>query len=90
MLEKKNAKDSKSKWNKWLKIGGATVIGGGLIALTGGLAAPALAAGFAAVGLTAAGTFIATTAGTTTVYILFGAYGANAVGKYVYLQFQKK
>eukprot|EP00049_Salpingoeca_infusionum_P016152 m.326348 g.326348 ORF g.326348 m.326348 type:complete len:787 (+) comp16021_c0_seq6:142-2502(+) len=61
---------------KYLKIGVGTVIGGTLLGVTGGLAAPVLAAGLA----TAFGTGLAalgTTAGVFTIGSLFGAYGAG-------------
>ncbi|CAK7334379.1 unnamed protein product [Dovyalis caffra] len=48
---KEEAKSSKSKWAKWKRggiIGAAAITGGTLLAITGGLAAPAIAAGFGA------------------------------------------
>ena len=81
LLKKKAAKSSSSKWKKWAKIGAAGIIGGTLIAVTGGVAAPAIAAGLGAIGLSAFGGFLITTAGTTTLYILFGAAGAGLASK---------
>ncbi|CAM9511132.1 unnamed protein product, partial [Discosporangium mesarthrocarpum] len=73
------------KGDRWrgLKIGAAMVSGGTLLAVTGGLAAPALAAGLAAsgsvIGATAAAT-LSTLATTTWMATLFGATGAGLVG----------
>eukprot|EP01084_Bolivina_argentea_P178754 308957_1 len=80
LLQKKEAKSSTKNYGRWAKIGAVGVIGGVLIAVTGGLAAPAVAAGLGAIGLTATGTFLLTTAGTTTLYLLFGVTGAGYTG----------
>ena len=80
LLQKKEAKSSSSKWKRWAAIGAGGVIGGAAIALTAGLAAPAIAAGIGAIGLTTAGTFLLTTTGTATLYVLFGSAGAGFVG----------
>ncbi len=80
LLQKKEADSSSSKWGRYVAIGVGAIVGGGVIALTGGLAAPAIAAGVGAIGLTAGGTFLLTATGTTTLYVLFGAAGASYTG----------
>ncbi|OQS06910.1 hypothetical protein THRCLA_01056 [Thraustotheca clavata] len=77
--------ESPRKWNDWkrnLKIGTAAVAGGTLLALTGGLVAPALAAGFTALGGVGAvvGTALASTGGLTAATVLFGTAGAGLAG----------
>ncbi|ETO12276.1 hypothetical protein RFI_25101 [Reticulomyxa filosa] len=67
-------------WTKWGKIAGVGLFGGSLIALSGGLAAPAIAAGVGAIGLTATGTFLLTSVGTTTLTVIFGVTGASYTG----------
>ena len=64
------------------KVAGASILGGTLLAVTGGLAAPALAGGFAAMGLGGAVTTAATaaTASTAAVGATFGAAGAGVAG----------
>ena len=80
LLQKKEAKSSTKNYGRWAKIGAVGIVSGVLIAVTGGLAAPAVAAGLGAIGLTATGTFLLTTTGTATLYILFGAAGAGYAG----------
>ena len=75
-------KSNRSAWSKsrWLKVGGAVLVGGTLLAVTGGLAAPALGAGITALGGTAAGTvgsFIAGAGGVAFIASIFGASGAG-------------
>lgn len=77
LLQKKEAKSSTKNYGRWAKIGAVGLISGVLIAVTGGLAAPAIAAGIGAIGLTATGTFLLTTTGTATLYVLFGVTGAG-------------
>lgn len=60
------------------KIGAATVTGGVLLAVTGGLAAPALAAALATVGATTVVTTLASSV--TVVATLFGVGGAARAG----------
>jgi hypothetical protein len=80
LLGKKSTKD---KWRNF-KIGAAAVGGGTLLAVTGGLAAPALAAGIAATGtLLGASTAAAALSGfATTTFVggLFGTAGAGLLG----------
>ncbi|KAJ6792936.1 putative transmembrane and coiled-coil domain-containing protein 4 [Iris pallida] len=88
---------AKSKWSKWKRggiIGAAALTGGTLLAITGGLAAPAIAAGFSALAPTlgtlvpviGAGGFAAiasaagSVAGSVAVAASFGAAGAGLSG----------
>lgn len=64
---------------RYAKIGGAAIAGGTILALTGGLAAPAIAVGLSAIG-TGATSLAATFATSTTIGALFGASGAGLVG----------
>ena len=59
-----------------MKIGGAAAAAGGLLAITGGLAAPALAVGLTHLGLGAAATFTTT----ASVAAFLGAGGAGLTG----------
>ena len=83
---KKQAEENKGQ-RKW-KVGLATVAGAALIGVTGGLAAPLLAAGLGTVmgglglGATAAAGYLGTLAGSSVlVGGLFGAYGGRMTGK---------
>lgn len=83
---KKKAEENQGN-RKW-KVGLATVAGAALIGVTGGLAAPLLAAGVGSVmgglglGATAAAGYLGTLAGSTVlVGGLFGAYGGRMTGK---------
>ena len=80
LLQKKHAKSSTKNYGRWAKVGAVGLVGGALIAFTGGIAAPAVAAGLGAIGLTATGTFLLTTTGTATLYLLFGVTGAGYAG----------
>ncbi|MQL98697.1 hypothetical protein Taro_031415 [Colocasia esculenta] len=88
---------SKSKWSKWKRggiIGAAALTGGTLLAITGGLAAPAIAAGFSALaptlgtlvpvigasGFAAAASAAGSVAGSVAVAASFGAAGAGLSG----------
>nr|CAB3502254.1 unnamed protein product [Digitaria exilis] len=69
--ERENA-SPKSKWEKWKRggiIGAAALTGGALLAITGGLAAPAIAAGFGA---------LAPTLGTLVPFIGASGFAAMA------------
>jgi hypothetical protein len=85
--ETKKAADASQTARKW-KVGLASVAGAALIGVTGGLAAPLLAAGVGSVmggiglGATAAAGYLGTLAGSTVlVGGLFGAYGAKMTGR---------
>ncbi|XP_038893589.1 uncharacterized protein LOC120082464 isoform X2 [Benincasa hispida] len=86
-----------SNWDKWKRggiIGAAALTGGTLMAITGGLAAPAIAAGFSALaptlgtiipvigasGFAAAASAAGTVAGSVAVAASFGAAGAGLTG----------
>ncbi|CAH9119289.1 unnamed protein product [Cuscuta epithymum] len=94
---KEEAKSSKSSWAKWKRggiIGAAALTGGTLMAITGGLAAPAIAAGFGALaptlgtlvpvigasGFAAIATAAGSVAGSVAVAASFGAAGAGLTG----------
>ncbi|KAL3031808.1 hypothetical protein AAZX31_02G048400 [Glycine max] len=97
--ESKN-EETQSKDSKWVKlkrggiIGAAALTGGALLAITGGLAAPAIAAGFGALaptlgtlipvigasGFAAAAGAAGTVAGSVAVAASFGAAGAGLTG----------
>jgi Protein of unknown function (DUF726) len=74
---------------RWLKIGGLAVVGGAAIALTGGLAAPAIGAGVAAVGLGGTGAFLGSTLGVALVTTVFGVAGTGLVGAKAHRRFQE-
>ncbi|KAF2708370.1 DUF726-domain-containing protein [Pleomassaria siparia CBS 279.74] len=85
--ETKKRADESSTSRKW-KVGLASVAGAALIGVTGGLAAPLLAAGIGTVmggfglGATAAAGYLGTLASSSVlVGGLFGAYGARMTGK---------
>jgi hypothetical protein len=85
--ETKKAAESSSSSRKW-KVGLAGVAGAALIGVTGGLAAPLLAAGIGSVmgglglGATAAAGYLGTLASSSVlVGGLFGAYGAKMTSK---------
>uniref|UniRef100_UPI00398EF40C transmembrane and coiled-coil domain-containing protein 4 isoform X1 n=2 Tax=Pristiophorus japonicus TaxID=55135 RepID=UPI00398EF40C len=73
-------KDRKRKLKRYFLIGLATVGGGTVIGLTGGLAAPLVAAGAAAIVGTAGAAAIGSTAGIAIIASLFGAAGAGLTG----------
>jgi len=85
---KKKAQEN-AQSNKW-KVGLGTVAGAALIGVTGGLAAPLLAAGVGSVmggiglGATAAAGYLGALAGSAPlVGVLFGAYGGRMTGRAV-------
>jgi len=85
--ETKKAADENKTGRRW-KVGLATVAGAALIGITGGLAAPLLAAGLGTVmgglglGASAAAGYLGTLAGSgVLVGTLFGAYGGRMTGK---------
>ncbi|KAK4368110.1 hypothetical protein RND71_011902 [Anisodus tanguticus] len=94
---KEQSRSPKSKWAKWKRrgiIGAAAVTGGTLLAVTGGLAAPAIAAGFGALaptlgtlvpvigasGFAAVASAAGSVAGSVAVAASFGAAGAGLTG----------
>ncbi|KAD7479196.1 hypothetical protein E3N88_02332 [Mikania micrantha] len=100
-LKEEEAKEEnqapKSLWTKWKRggiIGAAALTGGTLMAITGGLAAPAIAAGFSALaptlgtivpvigagGFAAVATAAGSVAGSVAVAASFGAAGAGLTG----------
>ncbi|CAN6463848.1 unnamed protein product [Victoria cruziana] len=89
--------ENQSTWSRWKQggiIGAAALTGGTLLAITGGLAAPAIAAGFGALaptlgtlvpvigasGFAAAATAAGSVAGSVAVAASFGAAGAGLAG----------
>ncbi|KAL6558935.1 hypothetical protein OROMI_019285 [Orobanche minor] len=97
---KEEGRSPKSTWEKWKRggiIGAAAVTGGTLMAITGGLAAPAIAAGFSALaptlgtiipvigahGLAAVASAAGSAAGSVAVAASFGAAGAGLTGSKV-------
>ncbi|RAL46534.1 hypothetical protein DM860_004813 [Cuscuta australis] len=94
---KEEDKSSRSSWAKWKRggiIGAAALTGGTLMAITGGLAAPAIAAGFGALaptlgtlvpvigasGFAAVATAAGSVVGSVAVAASFGAAGAGLTG----------
>ncbi|MCD7449411.1 hypothetical protein HAX54_052116 [Datura stramonium] len=94
---KEQSRSPKSSWAKWKRrgiIGAAAVTGGTLLAVTGGLAAPAIAAGFGALaptlgtlvpvigasGFAAVASAAGSVAGSVAVAASFGAAGAGLTG----------
>ncbi|XP_074017581.1 transmembrane and coiled-coil domain-containing protein 4 [Numenius arquata] len=78
VLRKK--KERRKKLKRYLLIGLATVGGGTVIGLTGGLAAPLVAAGAATVIGSAGAAALGSTAGIAVMASLFGAAGAGLTG----------
>ncbi|XVF15860.1 hypothetical protein REPUB_Repub09cG0192700 [Reevesia pubescens] len=95
--KEEESQSSESKLAKWKRrgiIGAAALTGGTLMAITGGLAAPAIAAGFSALaptlgtlipvigasGFAAAASAAGTVAGSVAVAASFGAAGAGLTG----------
>ncbi|NXI37284.1 TMCO4 protein, partial [Galbula dea] len=73
-------KDRRRKLKRYLLIGLATVGGGTVIGLTGGLAAPLVAAGAATIIGSAGAAALGSTAGIAVMASLFGAAGAGLTG----------
>ncbi|KAK8685732.1 hypothetical protein V6N13_124767 [Hibiscus sabdariffa] len=95
--EEEKSQSPRGKWAKWKRrgiIGAAAITGGAVMAITGGLAAPAIAAGFGALaptlgtlipvigasGFAAAASAAGTVAGSVAVAASFGAAGAGLTG----------
>lgn len=81
-LEKTTAKLNVWDWKRNVVIGAAAVTGGALLAITGGAAAPVIAASLTALGGAGAaiGTAMGSAAGVTAATILFGTAGAGVAG----------
>lgn len=96
-VQSQENESEKSKWSKWKRggvIGAAALTGGALMAITGGLAAPAIAAGFGALaptlgtlvpvigasGFAAIASAAGSVAGSVAVAASFGAAGAGLTG----------
>ncbi|XP_073937262.1 transmembrane and coiled-coil domain-containing protein 4 isoform X2 [Castor canadensis] len=75
-------KEKKRKWKRHLLIGLATVGGGTVIGLTGGLAAPLVAAGAATIIGSAGAAALGSAAGIAVMTSLFGAAGAGLTGTF--------
>ncbi|XP_004637713.1 transmembrane and coiled-coil domain-containing protein 4 [Octodon degus] len=73
-------KENRRKWKRYLLIGLATVGGGTVIGVTGGLAAPLVAAGAATVIGSAGAAALGSVAGIAVMTSLFGAAGAGLTG----------
>ncbi|XP_027377680.1 transmembrane and coiled-coil domain-containing protein 4 isoform X3 [Bos indicus x Bos taurus] len=73
-------KENRRKWKRYLLIGLATVGGGTVIGVTGGLAAPLVAAGAATVIGSAGAAALGSAAGIAIMTSLFGAAGAGLTG----------
>uniref|UniRef100_A0A8C5Q648 Transmembrane and coiled-coil domains 4 n=1 Tax=Leptobrachium leishanense TaxID=445787 RepID=A0A8C5Q648_9ANUR len=78
--ESRRKKASRKKLKRYLLIGLATVGGGTVIGLTGGLAAPFVAAGAATIIGSAGAAALGSTAGIAIMASLFGAAGAGLTG----------
>ncbi|XP_053307613.1 transmembrane and coiled-coil domain-containing protein 4 [Spea bombifrons] len=78
--ESRRKKESRKKLKRYLLIGLATVGGGTVIGLTGGLAAPFVAAGAATIIGSAGAAVLGSTAGIAIMASLFGAAGAGLTG----------
>ncbi|MBZ3876648.1 Transmembrane and coiled-coil domain-containing protein 4 [Sciurus carolinensis] len=70
-------KENRRKWKRYLLIGLATVGGGTVIGVTGGLAAPLVAAGAATIIGSAGAAALGSAAGIAVMTSLFGAAGAG-------------
>ncbi|XP_041377714.1 transmembrane and coiled-coil domain-containing protein 4-like isoform X1 [Gigantopelta aegis] len=79
-IAEKNKEQRKSKAKRIALIGLATVGGGALIGLTGGLAAPLVAVGAGAIIGGAGAAVLGSTAGVAIIGSLFGAAGAGLAG----------
>ncbi|KAK6528449.1 hypothetical protein TWF281_009689 [Arthrobotrys megalospora] len=86
--ESRDKQKANNKWNRRIKIGIAGVAGAAVIGITGGLAAPLVAAGIGTVmsgiglGATAAAGYLGALAGSgALVGALFGAYGGKMTGE---------
>ncbi|XP_038966561.1 transmembrane and coiled-coil domain-containing protein 4 isoform X2 [Rattus norvegicus] len=78
--ESRKRKEKRRKWKRYLLIGLATVGGGTVIGVTGGLAAPLVAAGAATIIGSAGAAALGSVAGIAVMTSLFGAAGAGLTG----------
>ncbi|EDQ88124.1 uncharacterized protein MONBRDRAFT_9431 [Monosiga brevicollis MX1] len=76
--------ERRARNSKWFKVGVAGVIGGVAIGLTGGLAAPLVAAGMGAVFGTGAAVALGTTAGIYAIGTLFAVGGTSLTGYHMH------
>ncbi|GFR84577.1 transmembrane and coiled-coil domain-containing protein 4 [Elysia marginata] len=79
--QEREANKKKSKYKRYALIGLATVGGGTLIGLTGGLAAPLVAAGAGAIIGGTGAAMLGSTTGVALIGSLFGVAGAGLTGK---------
>ncbi|CAL9119797.1 unnamed protein product [Musa acuminata var. zebrina] len=96
-VQSEEGESAESRWSRWKRggiIGAAALTGGTVLAISGGLAAPAIAAGFSALaptlgtlvpvigasGFAAAATVAGSAAGSAAVAASFGAAGAGLAG----------
>lgn len=81
------SKQQAARLKKYALVGLASIGGGALIGVTGGLAAPFIGAGIASLGLgsmvAGGAALLSTTAGVAIVGSLFGAAGAGLTGNYM-------
>ncbi|XP_059771200.1 transmembrane and coiled-coil domain-containing protein 4 isoform X2 [Balaenoptera ricei] len=75
-------KENRRKWKRYLLIGLATLGGGTVIGVTGGLAAPLVAAGAATIIGSAGAAALGSAAGIAVMTSLFGAAGAGLTGTF--------
>uniref|UniRef100_A0A8D1PXY4 Transmembrane and coiled-coil domains 4 n=1 Tax=Sus scrofa TaxID=9823 RepID=A0A8D1PXY4_PIG len=75
-------RENRRKWKRYLLIGLATVGGGTVIGVTGGLAAPLVAAGAATIIGSAGAAALGSAAGIAVMTSLFGAAGAGLTGTF--------
>ncbi|CDJ62551.1 hypothetical protein, conserved [Eimeria necatrix] len=80
ILQANTKEGSKQKTWRRLKIAGAAVGGGVLLALTAGLAAPGIAAAVASLGSLPLSAFLASAGGMAALVSIFGAGGAGLTG----------
>lgn len=73
-------RENRRKWKRYLLIGLATIGGGTVIGVTGGLAAPLVAAGAATIIGSAGAAALGSAAGIAIMTSLFGAAGAGLTG----------
>jgi len=80
--KQKSAGSERKSHTNWFAVGGLALLGGAVIALTAGLAAPAVASGIAAVGIGGgAATFVGSTVGTALLASIFGVTGTRALNR---------